>query len=102
MAFNLAHINVHDLTGMVATTSHGPVGRGNFADVWKGTYARAGHKPVVVRTPRLPVTCIGFAHISVQVAVKVLRTALLSDRRLAEKVMRVNPFPHRSSFSYSV
>ncbi|KAG0708610.1 kinase-like domain-containing protein [Suillus ampliporus] len=69
MTFNLANIAVLDLTGMVVTTGDKEIGRGNFADVWKGTYTRPGHRPVVV-------------------AVKILRSALFSNRRLAEKTMR--------------
>ncbi|KAG1782024.1 kinase-like domain-containing protein [Suillus placidus] len=69
MTFDLANINVPDLTGMVVTTGNFAFGRGSFADVWTGIYTQSGHRPVTV-------------------AVKILRPALLSDRRLAAKTLR--------------
>lgn len=69
MTFDLANINVPDLTGRVVTTGNFAFGRGNFADVWKGIYTQPGHRATTV-------------------AVKILRSALLSDRRLAAKTLR--------------
>ncbi|KAG1788670.1 kinase-like domain-containing protein [Suillus plorans] len=81
MAFNLAKIDVDDLTGMVVTTDIGnrPFGSGSFADVWTGIYTTQGY--------------------SYTVAVKILRSSLLSNNRIADKTIRVcKSFIHRSSF----
>lgn len=53
---------------MVAIVGDREFGRGNFADVWKGTYFQ-GHKQYIV-------------------AVKILRSAFLSGQRLAAKTRR--------------
>lgn len=69
MTFVLAHINVPDLTGTVMMTGDRAFGRGSSAEVWKGIYTwQPGHRATV--------------------AVKVLRSALFSDRRLAAKSIR--------------
>ncbi|KAG2043905.1 kinase-like domain-containing protein [Suillus americanus] len=69
MTFDLANICVSDLTGRVVTAGNHVIGRGNFADVLKGIYTQ----------PDSRVTAV---------AVKILRPALLSDRRLATKTIR--------------
>ncbi|KAG1878875.1 kinase-like domain-containing protein [Suillus subluteus] len=69
MTFDLANIYVPDLTGRVVTTGNHAIGRGNFADVWKGIYTLPDGRVTTV-------------------AVKILRPALLSDRRLATKTIR--------------
>ncbi|KAG1746358.1 kinase-like domain-containing protein [Suillus lakei] len=70
MTFDLTNIALLNLTGRVVTTGYREIGRGNFADVWKGLYTwQPGQRPITV-------------------AVKILRPALLSDRRLAAKTIR--------------
>ncbi|KAG1824440.1 kinase-like domain-containing protein [Suillus subaureus] len=69
MTFNLANVNVLDLTGSVVKTGNHAIGRGNFADVWKGLHTEWNGRVTIV-------------------AVKILRPALLSDRRLATKTIR--------------
>ncbi|OJA08541.1 hypothetical protein AZE42_02456 [Rhizopogon vesiculosus] len=68
-AFNLASIDVRDLTGMVVKQGRNAIGKGSSADVWKAKYSRSGHRPV-------------------DVAVKILRSTSLSDKRVAEKFIR--------------
>jgi len=47
--FNLASIDVLDLTKLVAKEGAKAIGSGSSADVWKGRYTRPGHRPVLVR-----------------------------------------------------
>lgn len=69
MIFNLEDIDPRDLTGMVVTNdTDRAIGSGSFADVWMATYTRQGH--------------------STTVAVKILRSSLLSDDRLVDKTKR--------------
>lgn len=69
MTFDLANIHVPNLTGMVVPIGNCAIGRGSFADVWKGIYTQPGGGRYTV-------------------AVKILRPMLLSDRRLAMKSLR--------------
>ncbi|KAG1831629.1 kinase-like domain-containing protein [Suillus variegatus] len=70
MAFNLANIDPTDLTGMVVTTdTDRAFGSGSFADVRKGIYTTAQGRRSTV-------------------AVKILRSSLLSDNHPVDKTIR--------------
>ena len=58
--FNLASINVPDLTGMVVKGDK-TIGSGSFADVWKGTYTQPSRVKVDVR--RCTVTGCTHSHL---------------------------------------
>lgn len=99
-AFNLACVSVPDLTGMIVKDK--VIGRGSSADVWKGTYTQQRHIKVDVRCCMLidaSVTRNSCTHILLQVAVKIIRSSMLSDRTLAEKIIRVSLFPRRFSWT---